>query len=95
MRLSDEAIRERISDLGLTSYVAESNEDEFKAGMQFESFHCQAKYRVSNRELVGFLMLWFKRCVMPSPPKEAIAIDVVYPAVLLAHGQSLRDSYSS
>lgn len=35
-------------------------------------------------------MLWLKRWVEPSLPKEAILIDVVYPAARLAHGRSLR-----
>lgn len=34
-------------------------------------------------------MLWLKRCVMPSLTKEAIAIDVVYPAVHLPYDRSL------
>lgn len=34
-------------------------------------------------------MLWLKWCIVTSLPKEAIAIDVEYPAVLLAHCRSL------
>lgn len=89
--LSDDAIQERISELGATSYVTESDEEGFKVGTQFESFYYQARHWISDRGLIiGFLMLWFKRCVVPSLPKEAIAIDVVYPTVLLAHSRSLR-----
>lgn len=56
--LSDDAIRERISDLGATSYVVESDKFGFKADMQFESFQHQAKHRISNRGLIAeFLML--------------------------------------
>ena len=39
--------------------------------------------------LVGFLMLWLKRCVVPTLPHEVIIADVVYPAVLLAHEKSI------
>ena len=39
--------------------------------------------------LVGFLMLWLTRCVVPMLPHEVIVIDVVYPTVLLAHGKSI------
>lgn len=71
------------------SYVVESDEDGFKVGTQLKSFHYQAKHRVSDRGLfVGFLMLWLKKGIVPSLPKEAIAIDMVYPAVLLTYGQS-------
>jgi len=34
-------------------------------------------------------MLWLKRCVVPTLPHEVIVVDVVYPAVLLAHGKSI------
>ena len=34
-------------------------------------------------------MLWLKRCVVPTLPHEVIVTDVVYPAILLAHGRSL------
>jgi len=39
--------------------------------------------------LAGFLMMWLKRCVVPMLPHEVIVADVVYPAVLLAHGKSI------
>lgn len=56
--LSDEAIRERISNLKAISYVAESDENGFKVGIQFKSFHYQAKYQVFDRGLLAsFLML--------------------------------------
>jgi len=45
---------------------------------------------MSNRALLaGFLMLWLKRCVVPMLLHEVIVADVVYPAVLLAHGKSI------
>ena len=34
-------------------------------------------------------MLWLKKCVGPTLPHEAITINVVYPAILLAHGRPL------
>ena len=34
-------------------------------------------------------MLWLKRCVVPTLPHEVIVADVVYPAVLLAHGNPI------
>jgi len=38
---------------------------------------------------VGFLMLWLKRCIVLTLPHEVIVTDVVYPAILLAHGKSI------
>ena len=34
-------------------------------------------------------MLWLKRCVVPTTPQEAISINVVYPAVMLAFGRPM------
>jgi hypothetical protein len=39
--------------------------------------------------LAGFLMLWLKKCVVPTLPHEAVSIDVVYPAVMLAYGRPI------
>jgi len=81
-------IAERISEL-VTSYRTESNEDIFKHGTIFDSFHHHVKTPISDRALLaGFLMLWLKRCVLPTLPQEVIIADVVYLAVL-AHGRSL------
>ena len=56
----------------------------------FESFHHQARIPISDRALLaGFLMLWLKRCVVPTLPHEVIVADIVYPAVLLAYGSPI------
>jgi len=86
---SDEEIAERIK-ASVDSYTTESNEDTSKPDMIFESFHHQARIPISNRALLaGFLILWLKRCVVPTLPHEVIVPDVVYPAVLLAYGKSI------
>jgi len=69
-------------------YTTESNEDTFKLDVIFESFHHQAK--ISDRALLaGFLMLWLKRCVVLTLSHKVVVADVVYPAVLLAHENSI------
>ena len=81
---TDEKIAERIS-ASTSLYTTESNEDTFKPDTVFESFHYQARIPISDRALLaGFLMLWLKRCVVPTLPHEVIIIEVVYPVVLLA-----------
>ena len=86
---TDEEITERIN-ASTSSYTTESNEDTFKLDTIFESFHHQIRIPISCRALLaGFLMLWLKRCVMPTLPHEVIVADVVYPAVLLAYGKSI------
>ena len=45
---------------------------------------------MSDRALLAdFLMLWLKRCVVPTLLHEVIVANVVYPTVLLAHGKSI------
>ena len=79
----DAEIKERI-DTSTSLYTIESNENTFRPGTVFESFHHQAKAPISNRALLaGFLMLWLKQCIVPTLPHEAIIVDVVYSAVML------------
>ena len=86
---TNEEIFERIS-ASTNSYTTESNEDTFKPDTVFESFHYQARILMSDRALlVGFLMLWLKRCVVPTLSHEVIVVNVVSPAVLLAYGKSI------
>ena len=86
---TDEEIAERI-DASVSSYTTELNEDTFRPDTVFESFHHQGRIPISDRALLaGFLMLWLKRCVVPTLPHEVIVADVVYLAVLLAYGKSI------
>ena len=86
---TDAEIMERISE-SVTSYTTESNENTFKPDTVFDSFHHHAKTFISDRALLaGFLMLWLKKCVVPTLSHEVIAVDVAYPAILLAYGRSL------
>ena len=85
----DEEIKERIF-MAVRSYTIESNEDTFQPDIVFEKFHLQEKVLILDRALLaGFLMLWLKRCVMPTLPHEVLTVDIVYPAVLLAYSQPL------
>ena len=69
-----EEIAERISAL-TSSYITESNEDTFKSDVIFESFHHQAKVPISYRALLAsFLMLWLKRCVVPTLPTKWLSL---------------------
>jgi len=57
---TDEEIVEKIS-VSTSSYITESNEDTFKPGTVFESFHHQAKILKSYQALLaGFLTLCLK-----------------------------------
>lgn len=53
-----ESIQERILDLEAASHIANFDENGFKVGMRFDSFHHQAKYQISDGGLLSsFLML--------------------------------------
>jgi len=81
---TDVELKERIS-ASTYSNTTKLNEDTFRPCTIFENFHYQAKTPISNRALLaGFLMLWLKRCIVPTLPHKVIVTDVVYPAVLLA-----------
>jgi hypothetical protein len=75
---TDEELAERVAET-MEFYITDSDEDVFKAGIVFESFHRQAQTPISDKALVAdFLMLWLKKCVVPILPHEAITVDVVY-----------------
>jgi len=83
---TDAEIAERIYE-SMTSYLTESNEDTFKPDTVCDH---QAKIPISDRALfVGFLMLWLKRCILPTLPHEVIVANMVYPIVLLVHTRPL------
>jgi len=92
----DEEIEEIIF-ASVISHTTKSNEDTFKSDTVFESFHHQARISISGRALLemdrallaGFLMLWIKRCVVPTLPYEVLIANVVYPTILLSYGRSL------
>ena len=78
-------IMERISE-SVTSYATESIQETFKSDTVFDSFHHQAMIPISNRALLaGFLMLWLKKCVVPTLPYKVIIVDVACAAILLAY----------
>jgi hypothetical protein len=55
----------------------------------FESFHHQAENPIYEKALLArYLMLWMKRCVVPSHSFEVLVVEVVYPAVCLVYGRS-------
>ena len=86
---TDAEVTEKIYE-SVTSYVIELNEDTFKPDTVFDSFHHQARISFSDRVLLaGFLMLWLKRCIVPTPPHKVIIADVVYPTFLFVYGRPL------
>lgn len=84
-------IKRRTIQTGDMSYTIKFDEGGFKASTIFMSFHYHARFPMSSQSIiVGFFMLWVKWCIIPSLPKKAIAINVVYLVVSLAYGRPFR-----
>ena len=72
-------------DVGL-----DEDNDIYEKGNRFKSFHRQANHPMSRKALlVGFLSVWLKKYVVPSPPRDGILSWVLFPTVQLAHGKPL------
>lgn len=63
---------------------------DYTASTIFVNYHHWANIDLMpHTVLAGYLILWLKRCVVPSPPREALSIKAIYSVVRLASGQSL------
>ena len=59
--------------------ILEEDKGIYEKGDTFKSFHHQARQLISRKALLaGFLSVWLKRFVVPSPP-----LDAILPTVLL------------
>lgn len=69
-----------------TTYTTESDEDSSRLTQFLRATTTQKPLpclmRLSQQAL---LMLWLKCYIVPTPPREVVAIDVIYPAILLAY----------
>lgn len=84
-----DTINRRIDTYFTTTYTTESDKVCFKVCTVFESYHYQIATPISDGAIIDrFFIIWLKRCVIPIPPHEACVVEVIYPAILLAHGQS-------
>ena len=79
-----------ISDDNPQKMISSTHEDVFleedngihEKGDKFKSFHRQAKHPMSRKALLaGFLSVWVKKCVVPSPSHDGILSWVLLHAV--------------
>lgn len=87
--VSEDIIIEKIVQYDTSAYIAYFDEDVSKSVQLLRASIIWPKSCFLIQLVARFLMLWMKRCVILSAPKEATAIGVVYLVVLLAHGRSL------
>ncbi|XP_020250925.1 uncharacterized protein LOC109828310 [Asparagus officinalis] len=84
------AVNELVEKSGAQSYTTASVEGAFPAGTKFRSFLCRAQKSIKPRSLLaGYLALWLKKCVVPHQCSDALPLEVLFPAVQLAHGREL------
>jgi len=71
--ISDDDIHQKIVSSAHEDVILEEDDRIFEKGDKFKSFHRQAKHPISRQELfAGFLSVWLKKCVIPSPPHDEI-----------------------
>jgi len=86
----DEDIFRRMKEHAQGDIVLEEDDGIYEKGDILRSFHHQARQPMSWKALlVGFLSVWLKRCVVPSPSSDVILPTVLLSAVRLVHGRSL------
>ena len=70
--------------------VLEEDDGIYEKGDAFKSFHHQARQPISQKVLlVGFLLVWLKRCVVSSHSRDVVLPTALLPAVCLVYGCSL------
>jgi len=70
--------------------ILEEDDGTYEKGDILRSFHHQARRPMSRKALLaGFLSVWLKRCVVPSPSSDVVFPAVLLSAVRLVHGRSL------
>jgi len=86
----DEDIFQRMQEHSQGDMVMKEDDGIYEKGDILKSFHHQARRPMSQKALLaGFLLVWLKRCVVPSPSSDAIFLTVLLPAIRLVHGRSL------
>ena len=70
--------------------VLEEDVGIYEKGDTLRSFHYQTRQPMSQKAmLAGFLLVWLKRCMVPSPSSDVVLPTVLLPAIRLVHGRSL------
>jgi len=88
--MPEEDIRQKIISSDHEDIILEEDDEIYEKGDRFKSFHHQAKYSMSRKALLaGFLSVWLKKYVAPSPLHDEILSWVILPVVQLVHRKPL------
>ena len=88
--VADDDTFRRMKEHAQGDIVLEEDDGIYEKGDILRSFHHHACQPMSQKALLaGFLLIWLKRCVVPSPSSDVVLPTVLLPAVCLTHGHSL------
>ena len=88
--ISDADINQKMISSGHEDVILDEDDSVYEKGDKIKSFHYQAKHHISRKTLlVGFLSVWLKKCIVPSPPHDGSLSWVIVLAVQLAHSKFL------
>ncbi|ONK72970.1 uncharacterized protein A4U43_C04F25570, partial [Asparagus officinalis] len=88
--LTPSVVNELIKKSNAQSYTTTGIEGDFPTGTKFQTFLWYAMKPIQPMTLLaGYPAIWLKKCVVPYQFTDALPIEVLYPAVQLAHRKSL------
>ena len=88
--ISIEEVASHIEKAERSDLTLDEDRDGYRRGEVFRNCHYHALKPLSQMAaLAGFLSLWLKKCVIPSPPRDGISIMAIFPAVDLALGRDI------
>ena len=70
--ISAEDIARVMATSGQGDVVLDEDDDIYEKSDRFKSFHHQTNQPMPRKVLVGFLSVWLKKCVVPSPSHDGI-----------------------
>ena len=86
----DEEVKTRMKNNGYGNFILEEDIGPYEPGELFKSYHHQDWLPLSRQAiLAGYLSLWLKRCIIPSPPRDGISSMACFPAIQLVFGEAL------
>ena len=77
--ISDEDITQMMAASGHRDVILDEDNGIYEKGDRFKSFHHQACQLISRKALFAdFLLVWLKKCVVPSPSHDRILSWVLF-----------------
>ena len=86
----DKEVKKWMKKSGYGDFILKEDVGPYKPSELFKIYHRQSRQPVSRQALLaGYLSLWLKRCVMPSPPRDNIFSLTLFFTIQLFFGKAL------